>query len=65
MVDLVTAWASYPAFYAHDTVIVYLTLVPDFQKSLTQLTALEDVLSIDTSITDMSSAAQDSDMEAR
>ena len=65
MVDLVTAWASYPAFYANDTVIVYLTVVPDFQKSLTQLTALEDVLSIDTSITDMSSAAQDSDMEAR
>ena len=65
MLGRVTGEASNLAFYAHDTKIVHHTLLSHLQRSLTQLTALEDIISLDKFITDVESAAQKSKLEAR
>ena len=44
MVGRVTGEAAYPAFYAHEMKIVHNTLLSHLQRTLTQLSALEDIL---------------------
>ena len=58
MLGRVTGEASNLAFYAHDTKIVHHTFLIHLQRSLTQLTALKDIISLDKFITDVASAAQ-------
>ena len=42
MSERATAEAKYPAFYAHDIVIMYQDLVRDLQQCLKQLKELEE-----------------------
>ena len=65
MVSCITGNAANPAFYSYDTKIVYESVLRHLTESLAQLTALENILSIDKFITDVASSAQDAELEAR
>ena len=65
MVGRVTPETANQAFYAHDTKNVHKSVLRHFTASLAQLSALEDILSIDKFITDVASPAQDAELEAR
>ena len=57
MVGRITGEAANPAFYVHDTKIVHESVLRHLTAIPAQLTDLDDILSIDTFITDVASSA--------
>ena len=64
MVTSLTGETAHPAFYAYDTQNVHLSVLNNLTDSLAQLTAMEDIVSINKFITDVASSAQDAELEA-
>ena len=65
MVGRMAEEAENPAFYAYYTQNVHQSVLRHLTESIAQLTAMEDILSIDKFITDVASFEQDAELKTR